>query len=185
MGFSKIKEIKVLLKQYFKDIISIEEESSQRLIIDLESKDIVAMVNQMKDFMGFEHLSMISCVDWPEEEKFEVVYVLTSYGKDNIVAMLKTKVDRKEPKLQSIMNLWPQAVTYEIELNEMFGVFFEGNERMGEEFILEDWDDIPPMRRDFDSLEYANNNFKFRDERKDKIIVREFISEHYDEWRKK
>jgi NADH-quinone oxidoreductase subunit C len=99
--------------------------------------------------------------------------------------MLKTKIDRKNPKLQSIINLWPQAVTYEFELNEMFGVFFEGNNRMGEEFILEDWDDIPQMRRDFDTLEYANNTFKFRDERKDKKVIREFISEHYDEWRNK
>ncbi len=184
MGFSKLTETKVLLKQYFKDIISIEEGGEQRLIIDLQSKDITSMINHLKDFMDFKHLSMISCVDWPEENKFEIVYILTSYSK-NIVLMLKTKIDRKNPKLQSIMSLWPQAVTYEIELNEMFGVFFEGNDRMGEEFILEDWDDIPPMRRDFDSLEYANKNFKFRDERKDKKIIREFISEHYDEWRKK
>lgn len=185
MGFSKLTEIKVLLKQYFKDIISIEEDGERRLIVDLNNKDITLAVNNLKDFMGFEHLSMISCVDWLEENKFEVVYVLTSYSKGNIVVMLKTKVDRKNPKLQSIINLWPQAVTYEIELNEMFGVFFEGNDRMGEEFILEDWDDIPPMRRDFDTLEYANNTFKFRDERKDKKIIREFISEHYDEWRNK
>lgn len=184
MGFSNLSEIKVTLKAHFRDIISIEDEGYKRLIIDVETKDLVPVVTNMKNFMQFEHLSMISCVDWLEEGKFELVYILTSYAR-NIVAIVKTKIDRKNPQMDSIVNLWPQVVTYEIELNEMFGVFFNGNNRMGEEFILEDWDDIPPMRRDFDTLEYANANYSFRTERSDKEIVREFISEHYDEWRKK
>ena len=184
MGFSKLTEVKVLIKQYFKDILSLTEDGEHRLIIDLKNTDIIPVINHLKDFMDFKHLTMISCVDWIEENKFELVYILTSYSK-NIVAILKTKIERSNPKMQSIMGLWPQAVTYEIELNEMFGVHFEGNDRMGEEFILEDWDDIPPMRRDFDTLEYANNTYTFRDERKDKKIIREFISEHYNEWRNK
>ena len=185
MAFSKLTEIKVLLKQYFKNIISIEEDGEKRLVIDVYPEDVPSMVNNMKDFMGFEHLTMISCVDWIEENKFELVYILTSYSKGNIVAMIKTKIDRNNPKIQSLKNLWPQVVTYEIEINEMFGVYFEGNDRMGEEFILEDWSDIPPMRRDFDTLDYANNTFKFREERENKKVIREFISEHYDEWRNK
>jgi len=184
MGISKLTEVKALLKTHFRDIISIESEGENRLFIDATNESIIPMITHMKNFMQFEHLSMISCVDWLEEGKFELVYILTSYTR-NFVAILKTKIDRKNARFISMKNLWPQVVTYEIEINEMFGVHFEGNDRMGEDFILEDWNDIPPMRRDFDTLEYAENNFFFKDQRKDKKIVREFISEHYDEWRKK
>ncbi|WP_416208189.1 NADH-quinone oxidoreductase subunit C [Halomonas sp.] len=32
------------------------------------------------------------------------------------------------------------------ELKEMFGIDFPGSPRVDEPFVLESWDDIPPMR---------------------------------------
>jgi NADH:ubiquinone oxidoreductase subunit C len=59
----------------------------------------------------------------------------------------------------------------------MYGIDFEGNDRLGE-FILEDWDDMPPMRRDFDTVKYAGEHYYKRPGREDAQDVRETISKH-------
>ena len=42
---------------------------------------------------------------------------------------------------------------------------------------MEDWDDIPPMRKEFDTLEYVNDSFWEREGREDAKDVRETIAE--------
>jgi len=64
--------------------------------------------------------------------------------------------------MDSIHDVWPTAATYQRELREMFGIDFPGSPRIEEEFILEGWNDIPPYRRDFDTLKYANASFNQR-----------------------
>jgi NADH-quinone oxidoreductase subunit C len=50
------------------------------------------------------------------------------------------------------------AQTYEREIHEMYGVFFEGNARLTPLF-LEHWRGPPPMRRDFDTRKYVEETF--------------------------
>jgi NADH-quinone oxidoreductase subunit C len=64
--------------------------------------------------------------------------------------------------MESIHEIWPTAATYQRELREMFGIDFPGSPRLHEEFILEGWNDIPPYRRDFDTLKYAQANYRDR-----------------------
>ncbi len=62
-------------------------------------------------------------------------------------------------EMESIHHLWAQAATYQRELKEMYGVHFPGSPRIDDEFALEGWKDIPPMRRDFDTLAYSERTF--------------------------
>ena len=41
----------------------------------------------------------------------------------------------------------------------MYGIDFPGSPRVDESFILEGWDDIPPMRREFDTKKYSEEIF--------------------------
>jgi len=61
--------------------------------------------------------------------------------------------------MASIHHLWKQAGTYQRELKEMFGIDFPGSPRVDDSFILEGWDNIPPMRRDFDTKKYSEETF--------------------------
>ncbi len=76
--------------------------------------------------------------------------------------------------MENIDTIWDQANTYEREFREMFGIEFPGLVAP-KEFILEDWDDIPPMRKDFNSQAYALENFATRPGREDAQDVREVI----------
>jgi NADH-quinone oxidoreductase subunit C len=58
----------------------------------------------------------------------------------------------------------------------MFGIDFPGSPRVDEPFILESWDDIPPMRREFDTRAYSEARYFPRPGR-EKIVPREYMRE--------
>jgi len=65
------------------------------------------------------------------------------------IIVLSTRVDRADPKSNSLINIFPSVEYHERETYEMLGVYFLGHPR-NERFILpEDWADMPPLRKDF------------------------------------
>lgn len=127
-----------------------------------------------KNQLGYIHMAHMTCIDWIEQGTFELVYTIYS-PVDKITLFVKTSIDRENPEMENIDNIWDQANTYEREIREMFGVAFPG--LVGEhEFILEDWDQIPPMRKEFDTHKYAAETFFTRPGREDAKDVREEIS---------
>ncbi|MCK5520693.1 MAG: NADH-quinone oxidoreductase subunit C [Candidatus Marinimicrobia bacterium] len=149
----------------------------KRLHVEIRSDLLPPLLSYAKTYLECTHFSHMSCVDWIEDKEFELVYILWSYEK-SIQLIIKTRIPREKAEIATCNKFWPQISTYEREIHEMFGVKFNGNDAMGE-FILEDWDDMPPMRRDFDTEKYARENFAFRDDRRDDAIdVRENIMEH-------
>jgi len=170
------------LKKKF-EVIGFKKQRKDLFIVETTKKDLIPMLFYLKEYEGFRTLTLISCVDWIEEGKFQLSYILwNSRTKDNII--VEFRLDREKPDFETIYRMWPQAEAYEREIHEMFGVNFEGNPTQHEELILEDWDDIPPMRRDFDTLKYSMERFGER-ESKSGINIRKEISEQYDEWRRK
>lgn len=152
----------------------IKLQRKSRIIVKLRSDLIPPFLSYAKNYLAFNHLAHFSCVDWIEDNEFELVYLLYSYEK-NIVVIAKTRISRDKAEFVTIKHLWRQAETYEREIHEMFGINFTGNDRLNE-FILEDWDDIPPMRRDFNTIQFAKDNFYTRPGREDAQDVRETIT---------
>ncbi len=163
------------LKNHFNDkIFDLKVQRHKRVHLRTTTEQIEAVLLYLKEKLGYKHLSHLSCVDWIEENRFELVYILWN-PEEKINVLVKVDVDRLNPVAPNIDYIWPQANTYERELREMFGIQFPG--LVGrQELILEDWDDIPPMRRDFDTLQYVMENFEFRSGREDARDVRETIA---------
>jgi NADH-quinone oxidoreductase subunit C len=83
-------------------------------------------------------------------------------------------ISRENAEIDNIDMIWRQANTYEREIREMYGIQFNG--LVGaQEFILEDWDNMPPMRRDFDTAQYIKEAYFNRPGREDAGNVREEI----------
>jgi len=141
----------------------------------LVNKDMVSSVLLfLKNQKGFIHLAHIACIDFIEEGEFQLVYITWS-PEQKIHVMVKTRIDRENAVMENIDNIWDQANTYEREMREMYGIEFPG--LVGDhEFILEDWDEMPPMRRDFDTHAYAHKTFYQRPGREDAQDVRETIT---------
>lgn len=154
----------------------VEVQREKRVKVKLRLDLVPLFLAYARDYLNFKHLAHISCVDWIEENEFELVFMLWSY-EASLMLMVKTRIDRDKPEFITLSHLWPQAETYEREIHEMYGINFKGNQRLGE-FILEDWEGIPPMRRDFDTIRYSQENFYQRPGREDAQDVREIISKH-------
>jgi len=152
----KEKAIKQGIEQRYEScLVTVPRE--KRVIVNLPKDSLFSLIAFMKE-QGFQHLSFITCVDWIEEGEFELVYHLASY-EDGIHAIVKTRIDRADPVYLSIIPLFEHAQTYEREIHEMFGVEFTGNDRLTP-FLLANWQEIPPMRKDFDTQEYSERMFE-------------------------
>lgn len=138
------------------DGVEIEARSMKRGVIKVEPKLKDLVLKDLKD-LGFDHFALMTCIDLIDDNEFELVYHLWSYGTKGLI-MVKTTIDRDEPTVGSVVPIFRPAITYEREIHEMFGLDFPGNPRLTE-FILEDWEGPPPMRKDFNALQYSVDRF--------------------------
>jgi NADH-quinone oxidoreductase subunit C len=160
-----------LLTEY--DDIQSDIINEQRLMVRCE-KDAVAKILEYLKSNGYDHLALISCVDWIKENKLELVYIVTPYmekgeeGKMNI--FIKTMIDRDKPEIDTVINIFENAEPYERELHELFGVYFNGHPRLIPLFLERKYE-IPPFRKDFDTRKYVKDVFDevpFVDDKKEK-----------------
>ena len=133
----------------------------------------VPMIRHLRDVEGFTHLVFLTAVDVIEQGVLRLTYLLHDYTGRRDVGV-EVEVLRDAAEMESIHLLWAQASTYQRELKEMFGIDFPGSPRVDEPFILESWDDIPPMRREFDTRAYSEARYFPRPGRK-KTVVREHM----------
>lgn len=128
-----------------------------RIWLDTSAEGLVNFCSWIKN-EGFEHLSAISAVDWPDEGVFELAYHLWSY-QDKILLTSKVKIDRQNAVIDSVTGIWNgSARAHEREIHELFGINFEGNDNLTPLF-LEDWDGPPPFRKDFNWREYVGEKY--------------------------
>ena len=138
---------------------------ADRLIITAKKDAVLSILSFLKG-SGYEHLSLISCVDWIEEKQFELVYILSGYlrekndyteqEKTNII--LKTRISRESPAFLTVIPVFQNAEPYERELHELYGIHFEGHPRLTP-LLLERAYEIPPFRKDFDTRKYVSDVF--------------------------
>jgi len=116
------------------------------------------LIRHLRDHEGFTHLVFFTAVDYIEDGVFRLVYMLHNYGTKDTLGV-HVDISRENATMTSIHELWEQAGLYQRELKEMFGIDFPGSPRLDEDFLLEGWDEIPPMRREFDTRAYAEATF--------------------------
>ncbi|MFQ6127979.1 MAG: NADH-quinone oxidoreductase subunit C [Thermoplasmata archaeon] len=99
----------------------------------------------LKKELGFEHISLISALDW--RDHFECVYHITSYS-SKLVAEIHTKIPREDPKVDSVTPVWQGANYHEREAYDMMGIVFDGHPKLKRILLPEDVT-FYPLRKDF------------------------------------
>lgn len=126
--------------------------------VTLAKNVAVQAISYLRDYEGYRHLVIISAVDYIEKNIFQLTYLLHNYETHTDLG-LRVDLDRDNPGMDSIHHLWAAAQVYQRELHEMFGIDFPGSPRLHEPMILEGWDDMPPMRKDFDTKKYSEETY--------------------------
>jgi NADH-quinone oxidoreductase subunit C len=145
--------------------IRIQQRRERRIRIDVPAESLPTLLELLQGRASYVHLSAISCVDWIDQNEFELVYHVWSYESQTLVSA-HTRIPRDPGVYLSVYDLYQPALFFERDIHEMFGVFFEGCPDM-EKFILTEWDGPPPMRKEFDSEKFVNDTFTWEDYRPD------------------
>lgn len=95
---------------------------------------------------GFAFYSFCCGVDWPEEDRIEVLDHVYSLDRRSRVT-LKFDLPRSDPRLPTASTVYAGADWHERETWELFGVFFVGHPKL-RRLLLPDWQEGYPMRKD-------------------------------------
>ncbi|AKX93738.1 NADH-quinone oxidoreductase subunit C [Neomoorella thermoacetica] len=132
----------------------------QRLFPDLEVREgvdvpalvvpadqLLALMTELKEKRGFNFLADLTAVDYPEDERIEMVYHLLSVpGMAEI--RVKVNLDRQHPEVPSLTALWPAANVQEREAFDLMGVKFPGHPDLKRILCPDDFVGHP-LRKDF------------------------------------
>ena len=94
------------------------------VIVNIEY--LLEFVKKLKDEMGYDYLSSVTAVDYPAEEKIEVVYHFYKIM-GGAYLCVKVQVPRTEPIVPSLVELYSGAEFQEREAWDLMGVKFEGH----------------------------------------------------------
>jgi len=125
------------------------EESGEWLNINVEPADWLPLAQQLRNdaSLYFDYLFCLTCIDW--KTHLTMVYHLSSTKhRHNIV--IKSKLDRNKPEIQTVSQVWKTAEFHEREVYEMFGVNFLNHPDLRLLILPDGWEGKNPLRKDFE-----------------------------------
>jgi len=125
----------------------------RRLKVTVPPAELKAVGIFVRDTLGFDHLNVVAGTDYMQQGEFEVIYFvgsLSTPGQQDLVVQLAERVKREDsPKVPSLVDVWTAAEFHERETFEMLGLVFEGHPDLRRILLPEDWNDLPPLRKDY------------------------------------
>ncbi len=125
------------------------EEGGEWLNINIEPNNWLGFAQQLRkdDSLSFDYLFCLTCIDW--KTHLTMVYHLSSTKyRHNIV--VKSKLDRANPEIETVSHIWRTADFHEREVYEMFGVNFLNHPDLRLLILPDGWEGKNPMRKDFE-----------------------------------
>ena len=128
---------------------AIFEEGGEWLNINVEAaewKQFAQMLRSEQDLF-FDFLFCLTCIDW--NTHLTMVYHLDSTRyRHNIV--VKIKLNREEPAVETVSDIWQTANFHEREVYELFGVNFLNHPDLRLLILPDGWEGKNPLRKDFE-----------------------------------
>jgi NADH-quinone oxidoreductase subunit C/D len=134
------------------------EVSDNGLVVSAEH--LLQLAQHLRDHEGYDYLSMVTSVDWPEY--FEVVYYLYGVAKPKDALVLKVRLtDKDAPTLPSVTSVWRGADLQEREIYDMMGIRFEGHPNLRRILLWEGFEGYP-LRKDFQEPYFEEDSKPFK-----------------------
>lgn len=138
----KIKIIELLPEVTF-------DEGGEWISVNVEPQSWLSFARQLRsdDALYFDYLFCLTCIDW--KTHLTMVYHLSSTRyRHNMV--VKTKLDRNKPEIETVSHIWRTAEFHEREVYEMFGVNFLNHPDLRLLILPDGWEGKNPLRKDFE-----------------------------------
>jgi len=159
----QIKEIKSYEQEVltrFPDWAEVDQrEGFQGLLVD--QKNLLAMMESLRDEFGYDHLTSVTGVDYLQEEQMEVVYHLFKSTGGPILE-IKVQLPRSNPVVPSLVGLFPGADFQEREAWDLLGIRFEGHPNLKRILMWEGFAGHP-LRKDWQEVFYEGEFKPYED----------------------
>ncbi|MCK4777787.1 MAG: NADH-quinone oxidoreductase subunit C [Actinomycetia bacterium] len=155
-NYNKTKDL--IKKNYSSNDLTVKDNPDSSILISVKNKELIPQLLTFLKNSEFKHLSAVSAIDRIKNKKFELIYNIFSYTL-KVRILISVLIERKNPEIDTILSIWPQAQRYEQEIHEFFGIDFPGNPEL-KGLFLHNWQDIPPLRKDFDTEKYSRAAFE-------------------------
>ena len=124
------------------------EEGGEWLTVQVDPKEWKAFAAQLRNGAGldFDYLFCVTCVDW--KTHLTMVYHLTSTT-HRLPLVVKCKLDRQQPAIETVCDIWRTAEFHEREQYDLFGVQFLNHPDLRRLLLTDDFEGYP-LRKDFE-----------------------------------
>lgn len=125
------------------------EQGGQWLTLQVESANWHLLATQLRqqEALCFDYLFCLTCIDW--KTHLTMVYHLDSTKyRHNIV--VKVILDKTNPSIETVSDIWQTANFHEREVYEMFGVNFLHHPDLRLLILPDGWEGKNPMLKDFE-----------------------------------
>jgi NADH:ubiquinone oxidoreductase subunit C len=141
------EEIKIKITELLP--AAVFEEGGEWVNVSIEPAVWKPFALQLRHAEGlvFDFLFCVTCVDW--KTHLTMVYHLTSVNYRHSI-VIKIKLDRTEPQIETVSGIWRTAEFNEREVYEMFGVQFINHPDLRLLILPDGWEGRNPMRKDFE-----------------------------------
>ena len=140
------EELKIKLTEFFPST-TFEEGEWLTFLVDPSNWKNVAKQLRATDGFDFDYLFCVTCVDW--KTHLSMVYHLTSTIHLHTV-VVKSKIDRNNPEIETVSDIWRTAEFHEREVYDLFGVKFLNHPDLRRLFMTDDWKGWP-LRKDYEN----------------------------------
>lgn len=143
------------LREFEPDAVEDVQSFRGETTLVLRPDRLIALCEFLRDIpeLSFKFLADVTAVDrYPNEPRFEVVYHLLSLETGERLR-LKVRLPGDNPRVLSVLPVWPAANALEREVFDLFGIYFEGHPYLRRIFMPEDWEGYP-LRKDYPTEGY-------------------------------
>ena len=139
------------LTDQFKNKIKTEYVITNRIKVSTSQDNFKNLAIAVKN-LGIEQVISQGGTDYPDNNVFRLEYHLICVSKKKlrrIMFSIMTEISKDKPEIDTLIEIFPSAEFHEQETYENFGITFIGHPRKERLLLPEDWDDIPPLRKDY------------------------------------
>ncbi|MBT3980961.1 MAG: NADH-quinone oxidoreductase subunit C [Bacteriovoracaceae bacterium] len=121
-------------------------------VIFVDPAHIFDVSKTLRDEKDFKVLQVITGTDYLDDKTIEVSYILATFDPQNSEddLILKVKLDRENPELDSVVDVWKSADYQERECYDMLGVNFRNHPNLIRILCCYDWEGFP-LRKDYEA----------------------------------
>jgi len=136
------------LQNKFQNELILFDETSDILTFTVRKQSIVEVVQFLKEVLGFQFLTDLCGIHYPEQElALGVVYHLHNF-RTNTRIRVKTFTSVENPQIDTLTNLFSSANWMERETYDFFGIDFVGHPNLIRILNVE-YLDYFPMRKEY------------------------------------